>query len=113
MKTIKILLMMTLLTFLAATAFAGNDDDPENSRSYIEKKFVVVLMEQIGVDPDKISGDTKLREDLGADDLDLTELLMALEEYFDIVVSDAQWQGVTTIDSTVDLIYDVKNSRGW
>jgi acyl carrier protein len=113
MRTIKILLLLTLLASLTATAFAGTNDDPENSRSYIEKKFVGVLIGQIGGDPDKLSGDTKLREDLGADDLDLVELLMALEEYFDIVVTDAQWQGVTTIKSAVDLIYDIKNSRGW
>jgi acyl carrier protein len=80
---------------------------------YAEEKFVGVLMEQFGVELDKLSEDTNLREDLGADETDLAELLMALEECLDIEVSDAQWKGVTTIESAVDLIYDIKNSRYW
>lgn len=111
MKTIKLILILLLLVSLSATAFGSNN--PEKSRMYVEETFVYVLIEQFGVKLEDLSVDTNLRDDLGADNTDLAELLMALEEYFDIAVSDVDWEGVTTIGSAVDLIFDLRNERGW
>ncbi len=106
MKIIKTVLLIALFASLSTTSFGGNSIE---SRAYIEEKFVGVLIEQFGVDSENISDETRLREDLGADELDLIELLMALEEYFDITVSDEQWAGVTTIESAVNLIFGIRN----
>lgn len=109
MKIIKLLLTLALFACLAATAFGGNSQESTKSRAYIEARFAIVLNGQLGVELERLSDDTRFREELSADELDLMELLMAIEEYFDIVVTDAQWEGVTTIREALDLIYDIKN----
>lgn len=110
MKIIKIVLMMALFFCLATTSFGGN---PYESRAYVEERFVAVLIGQIGVDLEVLSDKTSLREDLGADSTDLAELVMELEEVFDIFISDAQWADVTTIESAVDLVFELRNPSGW
>jgi len=109
MRTIKPLLTLALFACLATTAFAANNQDSTNSRAYINEKFAVVLNDQIGVELARLTYDTRFREELSADETDLAELLMAIEDYFDIMVSDAQWESVTTIREALDLIYDLKN----
>ena len=113
MKTIKFLLSLALFACLAATAFGGNNHESTKSRAYIKDRFANVLNDQFGVELARLSEDTRFREELSADSTDLAELLMALEESFDIVVSDVDWAGVTTIESAVDLIFSYKNSRRW
>ena len=109
MRTIKPLLTLALFACLATTAFGANNQDSTNSRAYINERFAVVLNDQLGVELARLSYDTRFREELSADETDLAELLMAIEDYFDIVVSDAQWEGVTTIREALDLIYYIKN----
>ena len=109
MKTIKLLLTLALFSCLAATAFGANNLESAKSRAYIKDRFAIVLNDQLGVELARLSGDTRFREELRADETDLAELLMAIEDYFDIEVPDAQWKGVTTIRSALDLIYDIKN----
>ena len=113
MRTIKIVLMIALLSCLATISFGSNTNESTESRTSVEEKFVGVLIGQLGVDVEKLSDETRLHEDLGADELDLVELLMALEESFDITVSDKQWAGVTTIESAVDLIFEIRNPTRW
>lgn len=109
MKTMKLMLILLLFVSLSATAFGGNNNESTKSRAYIKDKFAYVLNDQLGVELARLSEDTRFREELSADNLDLVELLMALEEFFDIEVSDADWEGVTTIKSAIDLIYYYKN----
>lgn len=113
MRTVKTLLTLVLLVCLTATAFGGDNNELTNSRAEIKDNFARVLKGQIGVDLARLTENARFREELGADDLDLTELSMAIEEYFDITIGDAQWEKVTTIKSALDLIYDIKNARGW
>lgn len=113
MKKVKTLLALVLYVCLAATAFGGNNHESAKDRAYIKDRFAFVLNDQLGVELARLSEETRFREELSADDLDLTELLMAIEEYFDIEVSDSDWAGVTTIKSAVDLIYEIENSRRW
>jgi len=63
----------------------------------------------MGVELVRFSEEARFREELGADDLDLTELSMAIEDYFDITIYDAEWADITTIKSVLDLIYDIEN----
>ena len=77
-----------------------------------EKTFAKVkghLVEQLGVDEDKVTLEANFREDLKADSLDLMELITAFKEEFGIAISDEQAQGITTVGQVVD--YLVKHLR--
>ena len=58
----------------------------------------------MSVDPDLVTETARFKEDLDADSLDLVELVMGLEERFDIEVPEDDLEGVTTIGQAVDLV---------
>ena len=62
------------------------------------KKIVVDLL---GVEPGKVTPDARFREDLGADSLDLVELIMEFEEKFGGTISDEDAQQITTVGAAV------------
>lgn len=69
------------------------------------EKLVELLSEQFGVEPETITLQTSFDEHLGADSLDLVELMMALEEEFDVGEIDEQTaRGLKTVGDVVDLI---------
>jgi len=63
-----------------------------------------VAAEVLSVDPDQVTESARFKEDLDADSLDLVELVMGLEERFDIEVPEDDLEGVTTIGQAVDLV---------
>ena len=63
-----------------------------------------LLARQLEIDPEKISPDTDILEDLGADSLDIVELVMAIEEEYDIVITDERAQNVRTVKQLVELL---------
>ena len=63
-----------------------------------------VAAEVLSVEPDKVTEEARFKEDLDADSLDLVELVMGLEERFDIEVPEDDLEGVTTIGQAVDLV---------
>jgi acyl carrier protein len=63
-----------------------------------------VAVEVLSVDPDLVTETARFKEDLDADSLDLFELVMGLEERFDIEVPEDDLEGVTTIGQAVDLV---------
>lgn len=66
------------------------------------------VSEQLGVDADEISMESSFIDDLGADSLDIVELLMALEEEFDIEIPDEEAEKLVTVGDVVDYI---KNNK--
>ncbi len=56
-----------------------------------------IVANQLGVDPDEVVPEARILDDLGADSLDVVELVMALEESFDIIVPDEDVEGLTTV----------------
>ena len=72
------------------------------------EKVKKLIANQLGISGDKITEDSKLIEDLGADSLDTVEMLMTLEEEFNISIPDEEAMQLTTVKSIVDLI-DSKN----
>ena len=58
----------------------------------------------LSVEPDAVTEDARFKEDLDADSLDLVELVMGLEERFDIEVPEEDLEGVTTVGQAVDLV---------
>jgi acyl carrier protein len=65
-----------------------------------------VAVEVLSVDPDQVTEEARFKEDLEADSLDLVELVMALEEGFDISVPEEDLEGVTTVGQAVDLVLE-------
>ncbi len=63
-----------------------------------------VIAEELGADEASITPSSKIIEDLGADSLDVVELIMALEEKFDISIPDEDGQKIATVDDIVKYI---------
>ena len=68
------------------------------------EKFKGCAVEVLQVPEDKITKEARFAEDLDADSLDLVELVMALEETFDVAVDETELEGIETIGQAYDLI---------
>ena len=68
------------------------------------EKIKEILAEQLGVDEDDITMDSSLTDDLGADSLDHVELVMAMEEEFDIEIPDEEAEKIVTVADAVNFI---------
>ncbi len=69
--------------------------------SDIEAKVKEIIVDQLGVNADQVTPDAKMIEDLGADSLDAVELVMAIEEEFDIEVPDDEAEKLTSVNEIV------------
>jgi acyl carrier protein len=63
----------------------------------VEARVIEIIVENLGVDGEKVSADASFVEDLGADSLDTVELVMAFEEEFDIEIPDEDAEKLTTV----------------
>ena len=70
----------------------------------IEERVIDIVSEQLGVDKEKITRETSFVNDLGADSLDTVELVMELEEEFDINIPDDAAEKITTVGQAIDYI---------
>ena len=70
----------------------------------LDRKIKAIIVEALGVDPEDVESDSDLVEDLGADSLDMVEVIMALEEQFNIEVPDEDAEGITTVADIVAYI---------
>ena len=70
----------------------------------IEQRVKDIIVEQLGVNADQVTPDAKFIEDLGADSLDTVELVMALEEEFDIEIPDEEAEKIQSVGQAVDYI---------
>ncbi len=71
------------------------------------EKLKVIIAEELGVDKDEINADSDLSDDLGADSLDAVELIMAIEEEFDIEIDDASATKIKTVQDIIDFLEDL------
>ncbi|MBI5555702.1 MAG: acyl carrier protein [Elusimicrobia bacterium] len=69
-----------------------------------EDKVKEIIIEQLGVDPEEVTNDASFINDLGADSLDTVELVMALEEEFDIEIPDEEAEKLQTVGQAIDYI---------
>ncbi|MEH2173786.1 acyl carrier protein [Nostoc sp.] len=75
------------------------------SQTELFEKVKKIVIEQLSVDPpEKVTPQAKFMEDLGADSLDTVELVMALEEEFDIEIPDEAAEQITSVQDAVDYI---------
>ena len=67
-----------------------------------------VVAEQLSIEVSEIKAESKFTEDLGADSLDVVELVMALEEQFDIEIPDEKAEGIKTVQDAINFIEENK-----
>lgn len=68
------------------------------------EKIKSIIADQLGIDAGEISLESSFVDDLGADSLDIVELIMALEEEFDIEFPDEDAEKISTVSDVVDYI---------
>ncbi|MBP1728234.1 MAG: acpP-2 [Deltaproteobacteria bacterium] len=70
----------------------------------VEKRIKEIVAEQLGVEESQVTNEASFMDDLGADSLDTVELVMALEEEFDIEISDENAEKIQSVQDAIDYI---------
>ncbi len=70
----------------------------------VEERVKSIVVDLLGVREDQVVADASFREELGADSLDLVELIMAFEEEFESEISDEEAQKITTVGEAINYI---------
>ncbi len=70
----------------------------------VEEKIKKIIKEQLSVSDDEITPDASFVEDLGADSLDLTELIMAMEEEFGVEIADEDAQKILKVKDAINYV---------
>jgi acyl carrier protein len=73
-------------------------------RSEIEAKLTDLLVEELGLDRDKVTPAARFEEDLEVDSLGVVELLMALEDGFGVKIADEEAEAIATVRQAVDIV---------
>jgi acyl carrier protein len=73
-------------------------------RAQIEEKVKEIVSEQLDVAIDKIKDESSFQDDLGADSLDIVELVMSLEEAFECEIPDDEAEKISTVKQAIDYI---------
>ncbi len=75
-----------------------------------EEKVKQIIVEQLGVDEAEVTASASFQDDLGADSLDIVELVMAFEEAFDVEIPDEDAEKIKTVKDAID--YVTSHSKG-
>lgn len=75
----------------------------------VEEKVKEIIVDQLGVDDKQVTTTASFMDDLGADSLDTVELVMALEEEFDIEIPDEEAEKITKVQDAIDYIKNHTN----
>ncbi len=70
----------------------------------VEKRVKEIIVEQLGVNENEVAPEAKFVDDLGADSLDLVELVMALEEEYNMEISDEDAEKILTVGDAIEYI---------
>ena len=70
----------------------------------VEDKVKKIIAEKLSVDLDEVVPEASFVDDLGADSLDLVELIMSMEEEFDTDISDEDAEQITTVQDAIDYV---------
>jgi acyl carrier protein len=69
-----------------------------------QERLIEIIAKQLGVEEDNVTPDASFMEDLGADSLDTVELVMALEEEFDIEIPDSDAEKIQTVQDALSYL---------
>jgi len=72
----------------------------------LEEKVKDIIVEELGVEREKLTADASFMEDLGADSLDTVELVMAFEKEFDIDIPDEEAEKLRTVGQAMQYLHD-------
>ena len=75
----------------------------------VEEKVKEIIVDQLGVNENQVTARASFFEDLGADSLDTVELVMALEEEFDVEISDEDAEKISKVQDAIDYINNITN----
>ena len=74
----------------------------------LEEKMIDIIVEQLSVDREKVVPGASFVDDLGADSLDLVELIMAMEEEFDVEIPDEEAEKIVTVQNAIDFVAKIQ-----
>ena len=74
----------------------------------VAEKMIDIIEEQLSVDKEKIVPGASFVDDLGADSLDLVELIMAMEEEFDVEIPDDDAEKIVTVQDAIDYVNKIQ-----
>ena len=75
----------------------------------VENKVKDIVVKQLGLGEDEVNNESSFIDDLGADSLDTVELVMSLEEEFDIEISDDEAENILTVQAAIDHVNNNAN----
>ena len=78
-------------------------------REQVAERLVNVLVSELGLDAEKINDEAHFEEDLDVDSLGVVELLMALEDEFDVKIPDEEAESIMTVGQAIDLVHGKLN----
>ena len=78
----------------------------------VEEKVIQIVCDNLGVNKDQVKRTTSFQEDIGADSLDIVELVMELEEEFDIQIPDTDAEKIKTVGEAIDYIEVKQKEKG-
>ena len=70
----------------------------------VEEKVIEIIAEKLNLSKDQIKPEASFVDDLGADSLDLVELVMAMEEEFDVEIADEDAEKMATVQDAIDFV---------
>ena len=73
-------------------------------RNAVSERLTGVLVSELGLDADKIKDEANFEEDLDVDSLGVVELLMALEDEFDVKIPDEEAESIVTVGQAIDMV---------
>ncbi len=72
----------------------------------VEERVLEIIAEQLGLDKDEIQPEASFIDDLGADSLDIVEMIMTIEDEFDVEISDEDAEKIATVQDAINYIND-------
>ncbi len=76
----------------------------------VEEKVKSLIVDQLGVEKDKVTPEASFTDDLGADSMDVVEMVMAFEDNFSIKIPEQEEQNIRTVQDAIDFIKKQQNS---
>jgi acyl carrier protein len=80
---------------------------PKPTAAKLRTRIITILSEQLGCSEDEVKPEKLIEEELGTDSLDNVEIIMALEDEFEVEIPDEKFETVTTVQSLINLMNDM------